>query len=248
MIGSSSIGNYGLTEELKIINPVFQGVDIELMMIPGSTIAGFGKRNSTLNSMQRFTERYKKSLPDYVCFAFGQTDIELGIYHKLVVKGEDFLVHEHIEKLVEIYIKSISDICKTLSINKDKVIIKGNNVSVFSNRRVKAINYVSRIISENVADADKKIELKKKLVEKYPSVLERLEYTYRFNNLLRDVGSSYGFKYFDINDEIEDKMRPGHVKLEYIHASPNHHIIDSLFVREFCIRKLINSCIAKGSS
>lgn len=242
VFGSSSTKNFQLTDELKKVHSDFRDINVKAVAMSGATITGFGKRNSSLNVRQHFIETYNEFKPDYVCFALGQTDIELGIYYKKVVKNQKFDISEHIKKLSEYYLEYILGIQKELNIDSDRIIIKGINPPVITRYKMKAINYTAREILRNDFPINEKNILKEKLKDIYPSVYERYNYHKLFNKEVSNQSKKFNInKYFDVDDLVADPENTVHVKLEFIAAGMDHHIIDSLFIRKAFIQRLIHT-------
>jgi hypothetical protein len=242
VFGDSHSVVFNLTSELTEVNRSFSGVDINVATIQGSTILGFGKRNSTLNSREVFERKINNFKPDYVCFALGQVDVELGFYYRLVVKGEVISIDQFFEKLINTYFDTIAEIQKTYQFTDNQICIKGINLPVLVNSRAKAIEYTSKIITENMTDDLQIIEMNKKLSKLLPSSLERSSFHQRFNSKV--MGRATGkYSYFDINDVLEDSDNLGYVKKVFIPARKDHHVLDSLFVREVVIEKMIREII-----
>lgn len=242
VFGSSSTRNFQLTDELKHINPDFRDFEIKAIAMSGATITGFGKRNSSLNVRDNLIKAFHDFNPDYLCFALGQTDIELGIYYKRVVKMQEIDISDFIQETTKNYIQYINDITNELKISNEKILIKGVNPPVITKYRTKSINYTAREILRNDFPISEKKQYKDKLKSIYPSVYERYNNHKNFNLEIKKTSKKHGIeKYFDIDDIVEDKNNPIHVRSEFIAAGMDHHIIDSLFIRECFIRRLIQT-------
>jgi len=207
-------------------------------------ISGFGKRKSSLNSREIFVKEVNQFKPNVLCFALGQVDIELGYYYKKVVKGDDIDFNSFALALVDTYIKNTIALINELGIDLHKVIFKGINLSVLTNSRMKAVNYTSRIITENISDRDSILEYKKKLNAAFPSSLERSYYHLKFNKALQEAAIASGMKYFDINSLVEDKDNKGLVDLKYIPAGQDHHLVDSLYIRSLHLKQLLHGMLS----
>jgi hypothetical protein len=111
-----------------------------------------------------------------------------------------------------------------------------------TNSRDKAVDYTSRIINENVQDEASKVVYQKELKFNFPSNLERYRNHILFNDVLNaTIRGTY--KYFDINDVISDPLVLGSCKLEFIPSKKDHHLLDSLFIRELSINRLLTTCL-----
>ncbi|WP_428036922.1 hypothetical protein [Amphritea sp.] len=240
VIGDSHSIYFNLTNELRSLNESFKGVDVKVITIPGSTILGFGKRESTLNSRELFNNELLMFKPDFICFALGQVDIELGLYYRMVVKTESIDIDQYITSLCDAYIDTISIIQNEHQLPNSAIGLKGINLSVLTKSRDKAVNYTNRIITENIQDNKSIQQYKEKLSKLLPSNLERYSIHTRFNKALADKISGT-YKYFDINDLIEDRRNVGHCQKIFIPSGHDHHILDSLYIRELSIERLIKS-------
>lgn len=240
IFGDSHSSYFNLTDELKLIDTSFAGVDIRVVKLPGATINGFGKRESTLNTRSIFSEEFSTFKPDFVCFALGQVDIELGYYYRKIVKSEDVPMNNFISELCDNYIKTIKDIISQSNLTSNQVIIKGINLSVLTKSRLKAIKYTSRIINENITDKEKIKEYSEKIKNQFPSNLERYSSHVAFNIKLKEMILEE-FKYFDINDIIEDKNCVGNVDMKFIPTGFDHHLSDSLYIRKIHLSRLLNT-------
>lgn len=242
VFGDSHSNYFNINNDLTNVDKKFESIDVNVIKIPGASIRGFGKRNSTLNSRNVFFDELNKYNPDYVVFALGQVDIELGLYYKKIIKSENININHYIREITESYLQTIDEIVKKTSLNKENIIVKGINLSVLSRNRQKAVSYTSRIITENI-DSREEIKLyNNKLKEEFPSSLERYGYHLKFNNKLKESLKG-NYKYFDINDEIEDKNIKGHVDIRFVPSGFDHHISDTLFIRLLHIEKLMDSIL-----
>ncbi|WP_165735327.1 hypothetical protein [Pseudoalteromonas sp. C8] len=241
IFGDSHSIYFNLTNELKELNESFRGVETKVVKLTAATILGFGRRESTLNSREKFINAYNEFKPDYIVFALGQVDIELGLYYRKVVKNESFELESYLNMLCDTYLSSINELVKSLNFDNSKIILKGINLSVLTKSRLKAINYTSKIITENVNNQAEINQYKNELNTAFPSNYERYKTHIKFNQLLKENKES-DQKYFDINKEIEDPTRLGQCKSIFIPAYADHHLLDSLYLRELSIQKML-SCI-----
>jgi hypothetical protein len=239
--GDSHSKLLAITNELKEINPHYKGISSEVISLSGATISGFGKRHSTLNASQLFLDKVDKIQPDVLCFALGQVDIELGYYYRRVIKGNNVEFKVFSIELLERYIENIKLVTEKLGYSKERVIFKGVNLPVLSNSRAKAINYTSKIITENVENSEERAMFREKLSKMFPSNLERAYYHIAFNESLKKYAQEVGMKYFDINSFVEDEHNKCTVDLKYIPAGDDHHLVDSLYMRIIHINALLHT-------
>lgn len=226
-------------EQINYLN-CLKDYKIDVLKIPGATILGFGRRESTLNSWKILTEKIESYEPDFICFALGQVDIELGYYYKIVIKGEKLDPYEYFNTLAEKYVTYIYDFCEKNKIPHNKIIIKGINISVLTESRQKAVSYTQRIIAENINNKEDFTRYKKILFAKLPSNVTRYDYHQFFNQSIQ-LFLKTGTRYFDLNDVFSDETRYGHCKREFIPATNDHHIINSVSTRDLHINRLIKA-------
>ncbi|GGW58661.1 hypothetical protein [Alishewanella tabrizica] len=242
ILGDSHSMYFSLNNELKQINESFRGVNIKVLSIPGSTILGFGKRSSTLNSRDFFIKELISFKPDFICFALGQVDIELGFFYRKVVKKEDLNIFDYVSMLIAAYLNSVENIQNEFGMPDSSICFKGINISVLTSSREKAVEYTSRIINENIEDSELKLKHHDDLAATYPSNLERYRNHMYFNEVLNGAVKNR-YKYFDINDVIKCPNVLGVCRLEFIPSKKDHHLLDSLFMRELYIRRLLSTCL-----
>lgn len=242
VLGDSHSATLGLTDELKALNESFRGVNLRVLTVQGASIKGFGKRESTLSTRQLLTDNFNSFKPDYVCFALGQVDIELGYYYRRVVKNDSISLDQFSKEITLDYLRAAEDFQKQYSLSSDRIIFKGINLSVLTNSREKAIRYTSKIITENIENNEEKARYLTLLRDSFASNLQRYKAHKAFNEkLLSLIDGKY--KYFDINDVLEDTNNKGHCKLEYIPAYRDHHILDSLYIRNISVSRLIRTAL-----
>lgn len=241
IFGDSHSMYFNLTNELKDMCESFRGIKTKVVTIPGATINGFGKRKSTLNLRDKFIKELNDFSPNFVCFALGQVDVELGLYFRKVVKGEFIEDKSFIDELCDNYLLTIKDVLRDSNIPLNKVCVKGINLSVLTKSRHKAVTYTKRIITENIQEEEAKKFLDI-LQKTYPSNLERYSNHIYFNSVMK--GKTDGIcSYFDINDLIEDPDVKGEVHPMYIPSSSDHHILDSLLIRKIHTERLISNLL-----
>lgn len=203
-------------------------IAVKVRIIQGASILGFGRRESKLNSHEIFVEDLEVFKPTHVIFALGQVDIELGYYYRTIVKKEQLTIEDFIDRLNDTYFATV----EALGLGKDvKVSIKGVNQTCLTMYRNKAINYTSRIITENIQSEEERKQYQRDLYLSFPSALERTTYHNKFNNALRQQSHAKGYLYFDINSGIVDEAT-GFVKDTFSPASIDHHLVDSIHIRK----------------
>lgn len=193
-------------------------------VIPGATIKGFGKRNSTLDVKNSILKNVNKKTAMVLCF--GQVDIELGYYYSLVYKNSELDFLEFSKGLISTYLVFLQE----LSNKCHSVYVKGCNLTVLYDRDF-SLRYVGRIITENTKnknEAENKMKLLKTL---YPSFEERNKHTLSFNkNLCDALKNLRNITYFDFNKSFSahegSKLDP-----QFQPSGFDHHIADTLYTR-----------------
>tara|TARA_A100001391_G_scaffold181995_1_gene148300 strand:- start:512 stop:1264 length:753 start_codon:yes stop_codon:yes gene_type:complete len=240
VFGDSHTIFFNITPAMRLLDSNLVGVQSVVKTIGGSTISGFGKRNSTLNTLAEYRKAYLEEKPDFIVFALGQVDLELGYYYRWFVKHQRPDDYFFVESLIDGLLEEVENIVDRYGLSPGQVVIKGVNLSVLTYDRRMAIRYVGGIVTENLTDKCAVDEAKKRILELFPSNLERNNVHLLFNSLLRERAHLCGFKYFDINDEIVD-AGTSKVALRFISAKFDHHIVDSLEVRLIHVKKLLET-------
>lgn len=206
--------------------------DLEVEVYQAASVKGFGNRNSTLNTMDKVINQVEAD--DIVVLNFGQVDIELGIFYKLIVKEENIAKAHFIRHCINAYRVLLKSLMKKTS----RIILKGCNSPVLIDQ-FKAIKYVERIITENISNVDDLAKSRGRANLLYPDIFERIGLMRKFNNALKKMASELEIGYFDINDDI--CYPSGMVKEQYIPASFDHHLVDSMDVRLIHQKALVNT-------
>lgn len=240
VFGDSHSKLLNITTELKDCFPNCRGLSVNVLSLSGATIGGFGKRESTLNSHKKFNEAFQKFRPDYICFALGQVDIELGLYYKTIVQKESKEHSVFITELASKYIDNIKSSCEEIKFPLEKVVVKGVNLSTLTESRNKAVSYTSRVITENIEDLEEQKTLNQILKKEFPTNSVRNMNHHSFNEQVRKRVVLEGMRYFDLNSALEDRLT-GNIRKEFIPAFNDHHLVDSLFIRELHIQRLLDS-------
>ncbi|MCG7577214.1 MULTISPECIES: hypothetical protein [unclassified Halomonas] len=240
VFGDSHTTYFNITESMRGVDSNLRGVNSIVKTIGGSTISGFGKRESTLNTLHAYKKAYELYKPDYIVFALGQVDLELGYYYRWFVKQEKPDFNEYITGLASSLVAEVSSIAEIYDLNLSQLLFKGVNLSVLTYDRALAVKYTTGIIAENLENVSQVEGVKKEMLSYFPSNLERRNMHLRFNDLIKSTAIKAGMKYFDINEEITDESSL-HVRREFVPAKYDHHLVDSLDVRLIHVRKLLNT-------
>lgn len=203
--------------------------DVRGQAIHAASVAGFRGKVSTLNTKKIIEDALPNA--ERLTLGFGQVDLELGYYYRLIVKQEEGLEEQsYVKWLVGIYQRFISDLLSNCSI---PLVIKGANATVLSTPFFTQY-YVSRIISDGKGS---KQQWRRKLESCLLSEDQQNKMTYDFNAQMKSWCSEHGVGYFDVNSGICDP-KTGRVRLEFHRAQPDHHLTDSLYVRKLHLDRL----------
>lgn len=211
-----------------------ENLEIHLYRVPGASMAGFGKKQSTLKVADtiRQTIYYHQDL-DLLILKFGQVDVELGYYYRLVVKKESVDFTDFAEKIVSMYF----DFIKSLDVEKRRIYVLGINLpSIF--KKNNAIRYTSPIITKNVQDGAEVKSLKKDLVNCLPEIDERTNRSLIFNEILNSFCHKNNVGYGDFLKETIDE-ETGRLKGEFhLREDNDPHFRDGHSTRKLYADKL----------
>lgn len=188
-----------------------KNLNIYVNNISGATILGLPKRISTLNIRNTIINYLKKNKTDYLILKFGQVDMELAYYYKLIVKKEKITKNDFISNLIlnyNIFLKNIENY-----IDKSKIIIWGVNPSSLLDE-ISFLKYTSRIIFEKKDD----IELLKNYIEDNKS---RNDFLFHFNYECRNLCKNNDIKYIEVFSELLTKNGTTNI---YFTDNNDHHL------------------------
>ena len=166
---------------------------IDCENISGATLAGLPKRISTLDVKNRMIDYLKNNKPDFLILKFGQVDIDLSYYYKIVVKKEEIDKSEYIQNLLSCYEKLIVEL--SYYIDKKKIIIFGINPPSLVKKESCYI-YTSKIV------LNKNEHLSGLLKDKIESIQERTYFSKLFNIQLKDMCCKNDIKFIEVFDEF----------------------------------------------
>lgn len=192
--------------------------------ISGASVAGFRPGNGRLDV--KAVVRDQLPLHTHMVLAFGQVDLELGYYYRLVVKGEQVSPAAYVAWLAGIYRDFLAD----LDLGACDVALKGVNPTALGPKHFSA-RYVSRIVLEQ--DADEAAAIARVL----PHVLSQDEQNamhYAFNAELASLADDLGIRYFDLVPLLtEPHPSGGPARLSDLHrrAAFDHHVANTVWMR-----------------
>lgn len=209
---------------LRLPNPLPWEI-VEGGAISGASVAGFRPRKTRLDVKGRIRAELQQHRR--MVLAFGQVDLELGYYFRLVVKQEQITPEEYVAWLTGIY----GDFLADLDLGTCDLAVKGVNPTALAPRRFSA-RYVSRIVLRK-GETDEGAAMAKVL----PFILEEDEQNamhYAFNAALASVASDLDVRYFDLVDLLtEPHPDGGPARLSDLHrrAAFDHHVANTVWVR-----------------
>lgn len=239
IVGDSHTQYFGVTNQLRGLMPSLRGIKAVTKTVSASTISGVGKMDSTLQLGSNIAKWCDDHQPDHLVLNLGQVDVELGIPFRSFVKRAPESSIQWLDYFVETYMEYLS----TLSGNSNAIILKGINLPVLCYDQQKAIKYIARIVTERFSDdnngLEHRTEIMDELTKRYPSDIVRTDLAYRFNDKLSAACKSEGYGYFDINSHLTGPLN-GTIDPRFVPSKFDHHIIDSLEVRQMHWQELLD--------
>lgn len=198
-------------------------------VIGAASVAGFRPGVSTLSVRQTILDALPQT--ERLILAFGQVDLELGYYYRLVIKQDSLTRDDYVAWLLGIYRAFLHE----LPLDDCSLGLKGVNLTALSPKGY-AARYVSRIITENGSMGQGEAE--KLLLPIILSEDEQNEMSLAFNRGLAIIAAEMGARYFDLNDRISNGNITGisavPARLHDMHrvAGLDHHLADTVEVRK----------------
>ncbi|MCA0045043.1 hypothetical protein [Celeribacter litoreus] len=190
--------------------------------IQGASVSGFRPQQSKLNVEQDVTAAAKTE--KRLLLTFGQVDLELGYYYRLIVKKEPIKRDTYVVWLADIYQKFL----ETLLTEDCELAVKGVNMTVLAPKSFTA-RYVSRIVTDRQAMRPR---FANRIVE--PVLLsehEQNEMHFMFNECVAKFCKTLGIGYFDLNDDLRSETDPLVISDAFRPSIFDHHLADSIQVR-----------------
>lgn len=195
--------------------------------IPASSVAGFRPGDRKLN----VKDTIREALPrvQRMILAFGQVDLELGYYYRLVIKKETVTPDSYVAWLLGIYRDFLSTLIAPGITPGPAVALKGVNLTALAPEPF-AAKYIARIIDPE--DRDDFRAAKSALLPLVLSEDAQNAMHLDFNTGLAALAEEKGLGYFDLVQETSAKAsatpRLGDA---YRPADFDHHLVDSVAVR-----------------
>ncbi|MEB3339385.1 tetratricopeptide repeat protein [Okeania sp.] len=207
----------------------YENLDVVVYSIPAASVAGFGKRESTLNTSNLVRHIVESKSFDKFIFKLGQVDIEYGYYYKLIMKGENVKFEDFAQNIASIYF----DFLTSLEVEIEKLVVFGANLpSIFVHRNAvkNVVNIITdRIINPNNSKSIDTIinQIVAQLTNVLPPIVERTKRSLKFNEILKGFCQEYQITYRDFTEETLD-LNTGILKLDFVDKSPencDHHLM-----------------------
>lgn len=172
-----------------------ENYNIDVDSISGASLSGLFNKNSKLQVKSKILNYLQHNKPSFLILKFGQVDIDLQYYFRLVIKNEKIKKHEYINKLITNYIDFILEISKLYP--KQQIIIYGINPPTLIDKQ-KCFKYTLRIIAEkNIND-----KIKNKLLNVIDNIEIRTQLSKLFNETCKKSCIKHNIKYTEVFDEI----------------------------------------------
>lgn len=190
--------------------------EIECKTISGASIVGLPRKKSSLDVRNLIIDYLKNKNPDYLILNFGQVDIDLGFYYKLVVQNRKFNKRKYIKKLIILYDIFINDILKYIC--KSKLIICDINPPSLKTKE-SCYKYTKKIVfSKKIKET---LENNNKLIEKLEDIKVRTEFSECFNTYLKNYCENNNIKFLNT---FYDFLGENKILLDKFTDNDNHHI------------------------
>jgi hypothetical protein len=194
-------------KKCNIVNHV-----IDCENISGATLAGLPKRISTLDVKNRMINYLKNNKPNFLILKFGQVDIDLSYYYKIVVKKEKIDKSKYIQNLLSCYERFIVEVSEY--IDKKRIIIFGINPPSLVKKESCYI-YTSKIVlnkNKNLSDL---------LRDKIESIQERTYFSKLFNIQLEKMCCKNDIKFIEVFDEF---LNSENIVADMFTNNNDHHL------------------------
>lgn len=229
ILGDSHVGPlYNAREIFKSFTQ-----DPLLLVIRGATIAGFGKRQSSLDTFSKLNVLIEEVSPEAVVLKLGQVDVDLGQYYRATIKNEDIKKINYFDSYIDDYLNSIA-----LLPQISRYFVCTINLPTLVHHK-DAVYYTSKVIHENIADKPMRREKVAILRQIMPSIEDRTQMTIAFNQCLTSKCKEYDIPFIDETAYFLDEQT-GLVK-EQFRSTNDHHYACSADDKHHCIKSLLTA-------
>lgn len=192
---------------------------LDVENVSGASLSGLPKSNSKLKLRSKIFTYLKKNNPDFLILKFGQVDMDLGYYYKLVVKDDNINKTIYIENLIEKYINFLNEISKFY--DKEKIIIFGINPPTLIDN-YECYKYTKNIILKDITDKKKRKDLSEKLLNIIENIHERTNLSKLFNLTLKYNCELNNIKYNEVFNEF---LNSKHIIASKFTTNTDHHLM-----------------------
>lgn len=210
-----------------------RGTELTVLPQNAASVAGFRTGKTTLNTkgtieavLQRAGGRQT------IVLAFGQVDVELGLYYRMCVKQEALNPTEFLQSVVSDYINFATSLAR-----RHKVVIKGVNPTVM---RVGPLN--PRLIGMSVTKEIQVPSLRREIMDRISKIDVRPNIVAKrstdFNAFLSKAAHEAGLPYFDLMGELGDPVARGQCRWDLVPVRLDIHMVDSFLLRDVHLEAL----------
>ena len=187
--------------------------DIDVESISGASLSGLTNKNSQLQVKNKILNYLQNNKPSFLILKFGQVDIDLQYYFKIVMKNQKINKEIYIRNMINNYIKFIHELSKIYP--KNKIIIYGINPPSLIDKQ-KCFEYTLRIIAEKNINED----IKTKLLNNIESIQQRTSFSKLFNDTCKYYCNKNNIKY----TEVFHEMIENNIIMSKYTNNNDHHI------------------------
>lgn len=168
---------------------------LDVENISGASLNGLPKTDSKLKIRRKIFTYLKNNNPDYLILKFGQVDIDLRYYYKIVVKNEKIIKRDYVNNLILKYVNFINELSQIYP--KHKIIIFGINPPSLLDKD-SFYKYIKEIILKN----NNTPELHQKLYESIEPLKQRTNFSKLFNLTCRYFCEMNHIKYTEVFNQL----------------------------------------------
>lgn len=198
---------------------VFKKIELQKYKISaeptsGASLKGLPKSNSKLQLRRKIFTYLKTNKPDYLVFKFGQVDIDLGYYYRVVVKNEKIDKREYVNNLITRYINFLNEISRLYP--KERIIVFGINPPSLLDKD-SCFDYTKGIILKNNDSS----EMRRKLYDSIESLNQRTNLSKLFNLTCKYFCEMNHIKYTEVFNKL---LNSRNIISPKFTSNDDHHI------------------------
>ncbi|WP_312531859.1 hypothetical protein [Paracoccus sp. (in: a-proteobacteria)] len=199
---------------------------VRARVIPSASLVGLRGEEGTLRT--RDIIRPIAAGASHLLLAFGQVDLEIGYYNRLVIKGEKMSPSGLVDYLMAMMHKFFSEV----DLSKPQCAIKGVNLTAYNDRAF-AARYIGKILSDRHAP-DALDDVVRRTKKFFLGEAAQDELHMEFNARAKAFADERGYGYVDVNDFLARRddsgqvAQPVAIDIAYLPIRRDHHVIHSL--------------------